>query len=336
MTTNQDNHSKMLKKMNPELWDRFGNQIHLNQKFHPNMTGQYMYTGREAKTPNNMTRKQEYISLQGPVQPKPPAFFDQAYQGKPDWRKKASLSQTRPYSAYNAHDDAQSYMSHQKLKRKQNHQKTLDPSKAMIRSRRLKNRSKKRQDEDEEEWERFNEKVSYKSGVSQRSSKFSNRLHSANRNARPGKYLGLRDRMSNAKAASELTQQNLKDFEERLSSQAGASRRKDKIIFSDKDKQVKDYEENKEGEGDKEQEPLNQEDPDQEGEGDADAEKEEAENEELMSIKSKSEVQTMSKASRKSYVLSLRKQLQKERDERRKLEEQVKEMIESKRATSQE
>lgn len=142
--------------------------------------------------------------------------------------------------------------------------------------------------------------------------------------------------MSNAKAASELTQQNLRDFEERLSSQAGASRRKDKIIFSDKDKQVKDYEENKEGEGDQEEEPLNPEDADHEGEGDADAEKEELDNEELMSIKSKSEVQSMSKASRKSYVLSLRKQLQKERDERRKLEEQVKELIESKRATSQE
>ena len=117
-----------------------------------------MYSGRESKTPNNMTKKQEYISLQGPVQPKPPAFFDQAYQGKPDWRKRASLSQTRPYSAYNAHDDAQSYMSHQKLKRRQN-QKTLDPSKAMIRSRRLKAKSKKRPDDEEEEWERFNEKV---------------------------------------------------------------------------------------------------------------------------------------------------------------------------------
>lgn len=148
--------------------------------------------------------------------------------------------------------------------------------------------------------------------------------------------MGLRERMSNSKAASELTQQNLRDFEERLSSQAGASRRKEKIIFSDKDKQPKDYEENKEGEGDNEEDPENPEEPLPEGEGDDDAEKEEPENEDLMSIKSKSEVQSMSKASRKSYVLSLRKQLQQERDERRKLEEQVKELIESKRGTSQE
>ncbi len=159
MTTNQENHSKMLKKMHPELRDKFGNRIELNQKFHPSMTGHYMSSGRESQTPNNYTRKQEFVSLQGPVQPKPPAFFDQAYKNKKDWRKKASLSHTRPYSAYNAHDDAMSYMSHQKLKKRQDHQKkTLDPSKAMVRSRKSKTRMKKRADE-EEEWERFNEQV---------------------------------------------------------------------------------------------------------------------------------------------------------------------------------
>ena len=154
MTTNQENHTKMLQKMNPVLWDKFGNQIHLNQKFHPSMTGKFIHGQRESKTPNNYSRKKDFIMLQGPVQPKPPSFFEQAYKGREDWRK-TSVSQTRPYSAYNAHGDAQSYMSHQRLKKaKDRPQKTLDPYGAKIKA---KARNKHKNEEDD--WERFNEEL---------------------------------------------------------------------------------------------------------------------------------------------------------------------------------
>ena len=41
ITTNQLNHLKMLRKMHPALFAKFAGQIHLNQKFHPNMTGKF-------------------------------------------------------------------------------------------------------------------------------------------------------------------------------------------------------------------------------------------------------------------------------------------------------
>ena len=146
----------MLKKMHPVLWDKFGNTLQLNQKFHPSMTGQYVSEQRESKTPNYSNKKKEIIMLQGPVQPKPPSFFEQAYKGRQDWRK-ASLSQTRPYSAYNANADAQSYMSHHKLRQKKNQQKTLDPYGSRSRVKRTKTRGKAWEEEDD--WERFNEEL---------------------------------------------------------------------------------------------------------------------------------------------------------------------------------
>jgi len=153
MTTNQENQTKMLKKMHPAMWDKFGNKLELNQKYHPSMTGKILSQGRESKTPNHYNRKKEFISLQGPVQPKPPSFFEQAYKGTEDWRKKNSFNQSRPYSAYRAHDDAKSYMNHQQMKQ----QKTLNPHYSKIKSRLLKKKEKK--EEEEEEWERFNENV---------------------------------------------------------------------------------------------------------------------------------------------------------------------------------
>lgn len=46
MTTNQVNHTNMLKKMHPILFNKFGNQIHLNQKFHPAMSGKFLSEDR--------------------------------------------------------------------------------------------------------------------------------------------------------------------------------------------------------------------------------------------------------------------------------------------------
>lgn len=146
----------MLQKMHPDLWKKFGNQIHLNQKFHPQMTGKFINDVRASQTPNS--RKGEIILLQGPVQPKPPAFHEQAYQGREDWRKKsASQSQARPYTAY-ANNDAQAYMSQQKLKKQQERQqKTLDPYQYRNRAMKIKKNILKK--EEDEEWERFNEQM---------------------------------------------------------------------------------------------------------------------------------------------------------------------------------
>ena len=84
---------------------------------------------------------------------------------------------TRPYSAYRT-DDKQGYMSHHKLKQQAEKQKqTLDP--------RNHSRTKKLKKKDEEEdWERFNEDMSVKSGHSRRTaqsnhSRMSNRVKSA-------------------------------------------------------------------------------------------------------------------------------------------------------------
>jgi hypothetical protein len=155
MTTNQASQTQMLSKMHPQLFDKFGNKIHLNQKFHPAMTGKVL-NGSHSMTPNNYSKKGEVFLLQGPIQPKARAFFEQAYQGKPDF-KRQTMSQTRPYTAYQANDDAMSYMSHQKLKQqKDKHQRTLDPRKLVSRK---KGRKQKAKQEEEEEWERFNEQV---------------------------------------------------------------------------------------------------------------------------------------------------------------------------------
>lgn len=339
MTTNQQNHLKMLEKMHPALFEKFGNQIRLNQKFHPNMTGKILNNlAALSQTPNGTSKLKEFIMLQTPVQPKPPSFFEQAYKGKEDQRKKQTLSQSRPFSAYKA-DDIQSYMSHHKLKQQmQKQQKTLDPH-CYSRTKKIKKRGKK-QDE-EEEWERFNENVSFKSGYSRRS----NRSHNSRRPMRVKSAASSRHiphRHANDKVAAaygtkiqELTQNNLRDFEEKISSQAAGSRRREKIVFNDKHEAQKTFPEDTQKVPDDllEEQKHN----DMEGEGEEDQENpNEAENElavnddEHQSILPRSEVQSMSRVSRKSYVESLRYELQKEREKRRELETQVKELLDSK------
>jgi len=74
--------------MHPHLFQKFAGTIHLNQKFHPNMTGKYLTD--EALTlhsPMNDKNSKEFIMLQTPVQPKARPFFDQAYLGKEDFKK---------------------------------------------------------------------------------------------------------------------------------------------------------------------------------------------------------------------------------------------------------
>ena len=186
-----------------------------------------------------------------------------------------------------------------------------------------------------------------KSGFSRRSnkskhSKCSNRVQSANRHARPTYYGEIRDKISSAVSTikSELTQQNIRDFEERLSSKA-AARKREKIVFSDKykahkeknDEQIideilnRDTEKNKEElEGEGEGEGENEEENPNEAENIQESEKGDE-----ISIKSRSEIQSMSKVSRKSYVYSLRKELMQERKRREKLEQQVQELIESRK-----
>lgn len=153
-------------------------------------------------------------------------------------------------------------------------------------------------------------------------------------------YSALRETALDRKTVSELTQQNLRDFEERLSSQA-ASKRKEKIVFTDKEKQLLEQVQQEEDKAQAEAQEAaeNAENPEeqeqeQEGEGDAENPNEaeiEQDNEE-QSIKSKAEIKSMSRASRKSYVLSLRNQLLKEKKERQKLEEKVKELMESRKS----
>lgn len=163
--------------------------------------------------------------LQGPVQPKPPSFFEQAYQGKEDYRKVArAKSANRPYSAYHNNDTA-SYMSHHKLKQiESNSKKTIDVHNH-THSRKQKQKAKaKPKVDDEDEWERFNEQVSYKSGVSRKSnrsqaSRFSQRLRSAIGSNRKN---GEEVKNAYAQQPPVLTHKNLKDFEERLSSQAAS------------------------------------------------------------------------------------------------------------------
>ena len=142
---------------------------------------------------------------------------------------------------------------------------------------------------------------------------------------------------------SELTKQNLRDFEEKLSSQAPASHKKERIVFSSKgdcirhEESVKQGEENKEeveGEGDDVENPNEAENNQQEllDNWDPNANLENAENNDGVSILSRSEVQSLSKLSRKSYVDSLRNELRREREKREELERQVKELIDHKRA----
>lgn len=330
----------MLQKMHPKLWEKFGNQLHLNQKFHPNMTGKFLNSQSSLTQTPNHNGKRELIMLQTPVQPKPRAFFEQAYLGKEDFPKRQSHSQARPFSAYKA-DDKQTYMSHHKLKQqKESQQKTLDPN-YYKKSRKT---AKKQAKNEEEDWERFNENVSYKSGFSRRSSKsqnskFANRIKSAvraNRQIENGNH-NERAGTAHANKRTELTQKNLRDFEDKISSQ-GASRRKDKIAFNTKVDGTRPYPDNENHLLDGENPDERKDDLDHEGEGDELQENpNEAENgqlnndEERQSILGRSEVQSLSKASRKSYVDSLRNELQREREKRRELERQVKELADSKK-----
>ena len=134
-------------------------------------------------------------------------------------------SANRPYSAYQQ-DDKASYMSHHQLKkREEKNRKTIDGGN-YIRAKNKKRRTKAK-NEDEEEWERFNEQLSYKSGASRRSnksqqSKFSQRLRSAVGNSRH-RYNKEEPKNVYQQQKNVLTHKNLKDFEEILSSQAAAS-----------------------------------------------------------------------------------------------------------------
>lgn len=171
--------------------------------------------------------------------------------------------------------------------------------------------------------------------MSRRSSKFGTRIKSANRSNRARESGGMKERLNTASVAnrSELTHQNLREFEEKLSSQAPSVRR-DKIIFSDKH-----VTKSKKVDGELTQKVDEEMKDDQmEGEGENDAENpneaenlqfEEVQDQDAISIKSRSEVQSMSKFSRKSYVESLRNELRREREKREELEKQVKELTES-------
>lgn len=328
--------------MHPKLWEKFGNQLHLNQKFHPNMTGKFLNSQSSlTQTPNYNGKRGEVIMLQTPVQPKARAFFEQAYLGKEDFPKRQSHSQARPFSAYKANDQ-QTYMSHHMLKQQiENQQKTLDPN-YYKKSRKT---AKKKAKNEEEDWERFNEELSHKSGFSRRSSKsqnskFANRIKSA---VRANRYNGNgvhNERVGTAHANKrvELTQKNLRDFEEKLSSQA-ASRRGEKIGFNNRGDGVRNYPENENPLYDGENPDERKDNLEPEGEGDEYLENpNEAENghlnneEERQSILGRSEVQSLSKASRKSYVESLRNELQREREKRRELEKQVKELADSRKS----
>jgi hypothetical protein len=155
VTTNQESHTLMLNKMHPELWKKFGNQLHLNQKFHPQMTGKSNNGSGVSQTPNSY--KGNITLLQGPVRPKPPPFNDQAYHNKEDWTKKTvSQSQGRPYKPF-ANSDAKAYMNQPKFQK--NQQKTIDQYKHRKGGKKVKKATVKK-DEDGE-WERFNENVRY-------------------------------------------------------------------------------------------------------------------------------------------------------------------------------
>jgi len=107
----------------------------------------------------NYTKPKEFMLLQTPVQPKPPSFFEQAYQGKQDPRKMArARSANRPYSAYQQ-DDKSTYMSHHKLKEQieKQQKKTIDPYQ-LSRTRKIK-KLKAKQAEGDDDWERFNEEL---------------------------------------------------------------------------------------------------------------------------------------------------------------------------------
>ena len=354
--------------MHPYLYAKFGGQLHLNQKFHPNMSGKFdadsigrqselgrnlffifiedHSSGNYTHTPQYNKMMKEYMMLQTPVQPKPPSFFEQAYLGKQDPRKASRpRSSSRPYSAYHQ-DDRSSYLSHHKLKKHiSKQQKTIDP----YHYTRTKKTNKKKQAEDEEDWERFNEELSYKSGVSRRSSKMGSRVKSAagsrrqhhhhyhhHHHHKEGHHGKDQLRESHHLPKNiELTKQNLHNFEQKLSSQASVSRRKDKIVFSSKgdDLKTKEYKEDELVNPEGEYVDQKEEDLENPNEGDNEEEKTpdelDREAEEKIEILSKAEVQSLSKMSRKSYVESLRNELLREREKREELEKQVKELINS-------
>lgn len=140
---------------------------------------------------------------------------------------------------------------------------------------------------------------------------------------------------------SELTKQNLRDFEEKLSSQAAVSHKRERLVFSSKGeliqhnqsvKQGDEHKEEVEGEGDDVENPNEAELNQGEFLENPGANAENAEKNDGVSILSRSEVQSMSKLSRKSYVDSLRNELRRERDKREELERQVRELVEHKRA----
>jgi hypothetical protein len=320
----------MLNKMHPELWKKFGNQLHLNQKFHPQMTGKLNNGSRVSHTPN--TDKGNITLLQGPVRPKPPPFNDQAYHNKEDWRRgSVSQSQGRPYKPF-VNNDAKDYMNQPKFQK--NQQKTIDQYKHRKGAKKIKKATVKK-DEDEE-WERFNENVSYKSGVSRCSSKIQTRSKSSSRLIRARESGVMRERLSTASIdnRSVLNKQNLREFEDRISvSSQAPSFKRDKIVFSDRNAGKK-----LSIKGEPNLTPDEQKDEQLEGEGDNDADNnieidnpqgEELQNQDAMSIVPRSDTRSMSKYSHKSYVDSLRNELRREREKREDLEKQVKELIES-------
>lgn len=92
MTSNQFNQTNMLNGLHPEIFEKFAGKIQLNQKYHPKMNGSFVHTQtRMSHTPNCHTKAKEYLLLNGPSQPKPPSFFEQAYKGKEDPRKTMPL-----------------------------------------------------------------------------------------------------------------------------------------------------------------------------------------------------------------------------------------------------
>ena len=92
MTTKQFDQTTMLNKMHPSLFKKFAGKLKLNHKLHQTMNEKYMHNKTNtSKTPQHYAKNKEYLLLQGPMQPKPPSFFEQAYKGREDPRKALGL-----------------------------------------------------------------------------------------------------------------------------------------------------------------------------------------------------------------------------------------------------
>lgn len=141
---------------------------------------------------------------------------------------------------------------------------------------------------------------------------------------------------------TELTHQNLKDFEEKLSSQAAVSRKRERLVFSSKGEALnrddldlpnEEHKANLDMEGEGENDLENPNEAENEVQVNADSPYEnDLKKDGTISILSRAEVQSLSKLSRKSYVDSLRNELKREREKRLELEKQVKQLAEAKKA----